>query len=227
MAKYFLNNTKKLLVFDMAGTVINENGLVYKTLYETLNSFSINVTQEDIKNMAGANKHEVICHYTSHNSKSNNNDNLNRIIINKFENNLKCAYRKNMSISLIDPELKNHFENLRLSGYKIGLNTGYSRDLQSTIIKKLELEHSVDAYISSEDVTSGRPAPFMIYNLMNELNVKNTDEVVKIGDTINDILEGKNSKCETIGVLTGANNEDELLEVGANYVINSVMDIQI
>ena len=228
MAKYFLNNTKKLLVFDMAGTIVKEYGLVYKTLHETLNTFNMNVTEDEIKNMAGANKHEVINHYVAQYSKHPvNNSTLNSIIIDKFETNLKYKYQNKDAISLIDPELKTHFENIRLSGYKIGLNTGYSRDLQSIIINNLELQNSIDACISSEDVSSGRPYPFMIFNLMNQLNIKNSDEVVKIGDTVNDILEGLNAKCDTIGVLTGANNEDELFKAGANYVLDSVMDIEV
>ena len=36
--KMFLIKTK-MMVFDMAGTTVNENGIVYKTLYETLNNY--------------------------------------------------------------------------------------------------------------------------------------------------------------------------------------------
>ena len=36
--RMFLIKTK-MMVFDMAGTTVNENGIVYKTLYETLNNY--------------------------------------------------------------------------------------------------------------------------------------------------------------------------------------------
>lgn len=36
--KMFLIKTK-MMVFDMAGTTVNENDIVYKTLYETLNNY--------------------------------------------------------------------------------------------------------------------------------------------------------------------------------------------
>jgi len=36
--KNFFTKTK-LMVFDMAGTTVNENGIVYKTLLKTLNDY--------------------------------------------------------------------------------------------------------------------------------------------------------------------------------------------
>lgn len=236
MAKYILNNnTTKALIFDMAGTIVRENGVVYKTLHETLNMFDISVSKKEINDMAGAHKHEVITHFfndrypykSNDTGKTNINKNINRIIIEKFENNLKFNYRRPDSLALIDPTLKDHLANLRLNGYKIALNTGYSRDLQETIINKLELHDFIDTYVSSEDVTLGRPEPFMIYQIMSQLNIKDATSVIKVGDTINDILEGKNANCRTIGVLTGANNKTELLNAGANVILDSVMDITI
>lgn len=54
----------------------------------------------------------------------------------------------------------------------------------------------------------GRPAPFMIYELMRRHNIYYSTEVVKVGDTKNDIFEGINAKCgTTVGVLSGAGNK--------------------
>ena len=60
--KMFLIKTK-MLVFDMAGTTVNENGIVYKTLYETLKNYGLDVTKREIENWHGANKYEVIEHF--------------------------------------------------------------------------------------------------------------------------------------------------------------------
>ena len=40
----------------------------------------------------------------------------------------------------------------------------------------------------------GRPAPFMIFRNMIDLNVQDTDRVIKVGDTMEDIREGLNAK---------------------------------
>ena len=46
--KNFFTKTK-LMVFDMAGTTVNENGIVYKTLLKTLNDYGLNVNKKDIE----------------------------------------------------------------------------------------------------------------------------------------------------------------------------------
>ena len=41
----------------------------------------------------------------------------------------------------------------------------------------------------------GRPAPFMIYYAMTQLDIQSIHEVLKIGDTPADMLEGYNAGC--------------------------------
>ena len=45
----------------------------------------------------------------------------------------------------------------------------------------------------------------MLYECMRKLNVYPVDTVVKVGDTITDIYEGKNAGVWSIGILTGSN----------------------
>lgn len=59
--------------------------------------------------------------------------------------------------------------------------------------------------VTGDDVNSSRPAPFMIYECMRQLNIYPADRVVKVGDTVLDIGEGKNSGALAIGVLEGSN----------------------
>lgn len=56
------------------------------------------------------------------------------------------------------------------------------------------------------DVTGkGRPSPFMLYECMRRLEVYPPCRVVKVGDTVVDMEEGKNAGAYAIGVLTGSN----------------------
>ena len=50
----------------------------------------------------------------------------------------------------------------------------------------------------------GRPSPSMILKLMKDNNIYEPNQVIKVGDTYNDILEGINANCFlSVGVLTG------------------------
>ena len=57
------NNKVKMIVLDMAGTTVNEGGIIYKTLFNTLKSFNYDVRENDIKSWHGLNKYHVLDRY--------------------------------------------------------------------------------------------------------------------------------------------------------------------
>lgn len=216
----------KLAVFDMAGTVINEHGLVYKTLYETIHNFNIPIKEKDIDKWHGANKYQVLDYFLKDNCHPKDFDQQRKILHNNFDNNLKEKYFFNDSISLIHPKVPDLFTKMRNSGIKIGLNTGYSSDIQLAIIKNLKLNELIDDFVASDMVTHGRPEPFMIQKLMYNNNIDNPNLVIKTGDTPNDILEGHNAKClKSIGVLSGASDINLLKKYNPSLIINNITEL--
>ena len=218
-----------LMVCDMAGTVINEGGIVYKTLFNTLKNNDVPVQENEIKNWHGLQKVEVIDNminkYVFEDLQEQKQ--IKKNCYEEFENNLNEAYfGEHSKIGLIDPELPTFFNRLRCNGIKIALNTGYNRTLQRDIIKHLNMTEYVDDIIASADVKMGRPAPYMIHRLMERHNIMNVKYVAKIGDTRNDMLEGKNAGCGiTIGVLTGAGNKKDLRD--ADLLVDKITNIDI
>ena len=226
MSRYLLNKSVKLLVCDMAGTTVNEGGIVYKTLYNTIKGYDIYIEPDDMKNWYGVNKTEVLQHFINTDNEYKDNDAILPQMLNSFKKNLKKSYFEDKSVKLIDPGLPDLFNSFRERGIKIALNTGYSVDIQEALIDSLNMRDFIDGYISSESVPHGRPEPLMIQELMGRFNITDSQSVVKVGDSINDILEGKNAKCfKSIGVLSGAENREKLLNAGADLVINSVMEL--
>ncbi len=226
-----------LMVCDMAGTVINEGGLVYKTLYNTLKDNGIPVKDIDTCNWHGLHKNEVIdtmIHkYLSGPTLAVNSKTIRKLndvksrCYDEFETNLNEAYfGEHAKITLVDPGLPTFFNRLRFNGIKIVLNTGYNRTIQRELINHLQMNDYIDDFISSEDVKMGRPAPYMIHRLMERHNVMNVKYVAKVGDTKNDILEGKNAGCGiNIGVLSGVGTKVDLSE--ADLVVKQITDIDV
>ena len=103
--------------------------------------------------------------------------------------------------------------------------------------------------VVTPDVTGySRPTPFMLYECMRRTGVWPASSVVKVGDTVVDIQEGKNAGAWAIGILKGSNlmglsqeeyeqaSAEELhsrsenarkiyLEAGADAVIDSILDL--
>ena len=62
-----------------------------------------------------------------------------------------------------------------------------------------------DGFVSPDSTNHmGRPYPYMIFRNMEMLKVSSVSAVIKVGDTISDIKEGKNAGVFTIGVIEGS-----------------------
>jgi len=225
------NNKVKMIVLDMAGTTVNEGGIIYKTLFNTLKSFNYDVNEDDIKSWHGLNKYHVLDKYINKRDYcktcSKNKYQKRKLDVYKtFEGNLKMEYFYENNINLIDDTLPETLNKIRSRNIKVALNTGYPRDIQETIIEKLSMNEFIDSYISSEDVEFSRPYPFMIYKLMEMHKIESSSQVIKVGDTTNDILEGANARCyKSIGVLSGAETKEELIEAGADLILDNVTQL--
>ena len=233
----------RFMVFDMAGTVINEGGMVYKTLLDTLYQFHVPVSENEIKRWHGANKYEVLDYFLKRGvvkngaAFENGKYKLSQSELGEFQflqptlhhmynKNLKENYFSKGSVQFIDDKLPSLFCKIRENNIKIALNTGYSKEIQEAILSNLHFKELIDDYISSDIVKQGRPSPYMINVLMRRNDIINPEQVIKFGDTPNDILEGHNARCgESIGVLSGASNKEELEVAGASRVLESVMNI--
>ena len=107
-------------------------------------------------------------------------------------------------------------DSLKKQGIKVGTTTGYVAEMMNNILP-LTIEAGLlpDSVVNSSEVSSGRPAPWMIYRNCEKMNVFPLSQMVKIGDTVADIQEGKNAGMWTIG-LTKSGNELGLSLAEAN-----------
>ncbi len=66
----------------------------------------------------------------------------------------------------------------------------------------------------------------MIFHAMRTLGIQSVHEVIKIGDTPADLLSGYNAGCiGNIGVLSGANKKETLLEFPHTHIINDITEL--
>jgi phosphonatase-like hydrolase len=215
----------KLLVCDMAGTTVNEKGIIYKTLKNTLNNMGFKVKNEQVRNWYGKDKSEVLRTHISQNTAGKDIEKLVKQAEKNLLEELEETYFKDNNVSLMDYNLLIFFEKLRSNGIKVALNTGYPSEFQEKIIDHLHMRNHIDSYISSESVSHGRPHPYMIDKLAEEFKISDNKYIAKIGDTVPDMLEGKNANCGmVIGTLTGAENYENLAK-NADFVVKNIMEL--
>jgi phosphonoacetaldehyde hydrolase len=91
---------------------------------------------------------------------------------------------------------------LRQQGIHLGATTGYFRAAAERLYAAARAQgFSPDACACADDVPSGRPAPWMVFRVMEMLNVYPPAAVVKVGDTVPDVGEGLAAGAWSVAVL--------------------------
>ncbi|MFT2134927.1 phosphonoacetaldehyde hydrolase [Bacillus cereus] len=102
-------------------------------------------------------------------------------------------------------EVKEVIASLRERGIKIGSTTGYTREMMEIVAKEAALQgYKPDFLVTPDDVPAGRPYPWMCYKNAMELGVYPMNHMIKVGDTVSDMKEGRNAGMWTVGVILGS-----------------------
>ena len=217
----------KLVVFDMAGTTIDEDNVVYKTVQKVINDNGYVCDLDEVL-LLGAGK-EKLQAITDILKSIKPNEEVAREAMQLFEEFkvlLGDAYRDLEVQAFSDAE--NVLSELKRKDVKVVLNTGYDYATASLLLKKINWEQGreYDALITADDVKNGRPAPDMIEKAMELFGIIDANEVVKIGDSIIDIEEGKAANCGiTIGITTGAHTKEQLISATPTYVFSNLTEL--
>lgn len=218
----------ELVVFDMAGTTVDEDNVVYKTVQKVINDEGYNIRLEDVlKYGAGKEKHQAITDVLKECTPLINVSQVADIAFSKFKVTLKNAY-DTLEIKTFEGT-EQLFKDLRSSHIKVVLNTGYDSITANLLLEKLGwiVGETIDALVTADDVENGRPEGDMIFFAMKNTGVIDPEKVMKVGDSAIDIEEGKNANCGiTVGVLTGAQNRAQIQEANPTYMIESLNELR-
>ncbi|CAM3531344.1 HAD hydrolase-like protein [Sphingobacterium prati] len=217
----------KMVVFDMAGTTINENNIVYKTLQHVINDtggYKLTLA-EILEHGAGKEKFQAI-QTVLKKCVNVEDEQLAEKIFQSFLQTLENAYEiENIYPNSNANELFTILNDMSILRV---LNTGYDRKTAESLLKKLNwvVGRDIDALVTASDVPKNRPYPDMIDFARTKFAITDPELVVKIGDSIIDIQEGQNAGCAlSIGITTGAHHSDQLKSANPDYIIDDLLEI--
>jgi phosphonatase-like hydrolase len=218
----------ELVVFDMAGTTVDEDNVVYKTVQQVINDEGFNVSlKEVLKYGAGKEKHQAISDVLRACTQLTDINLIAKKAFSKFKIALTIAY-ENLEIKTFEGT-EQLFKDLRDRDIKVVLNTGYDSKMAHLLLDKLGwiVGETIDGLVTADDVENGRPEGDMIILAMKNTGVVDARKVLKVGDSAIDIEEGKNANCGiTAGVLTGAQNRTQIQEANPTYIIESLNELR-
>jgi phosphonatase-like hydrolase len=205
----------RLAVFDMAGTTVDDRidgvPLVLRSYDDAFRSRGVEIPMAVLNEQRGRDKWTVIRELGGEDAEE---------IYSHFNATLLVNADRVKEVR----GASEAFRFLSSHGVRVALNTGFPRDVAGGIIEHLGWEKAglIDSWTCSEVVGRSRPDPAMIYALMSGLNVGNPATVMKVDDTATGIEEGLNAGAVTIGVLTGTQTKERLLQAGPHAIIESV-----
>lgn len=245
------------VIFDWAGTTVDYGCFApVQAFVEVFKHFGIEPTMDEVREPMGMLKRDHI-------KTMLHMDRIHNLWLEKYDrevteedidNMYNLFEEKLMSIlnQFADPKpfVLETVAKLREMGLKIGSTTGYTDEMMAVVTREAKKAgYEPDAWFSPNSVgNTGRPYPFMIFKNMEVLKISSVKNVIKIGDTVSDIKEGKNAGVISVGVLEGSSemalteeeyealSEDEketclakvtevFKKAGADYVIRNVSEL--
>ena len=132
--------------------------------------------------------------------------------------------RENINLIKVHEGIMELLESLKEKKRNCFICTGKDRERTIDILKYFKIEHYFRMVVCSDDVINPKPHGESLYLIMNKLGVCSND-IVMIGDGINDIMAAKNAGIKSIAVSWGDVSKDELQKYKADYLVDTVKDL--
>ena len=212
---------EKILLFDLDGTLTDPKEGITKCVQYALKHFNIEVNDLD----------QLLCFIgpplidSFMNFYGMSEDNA-KIAVEKYRERFKdIGIFENGVYDGIIQMLKS----CKDMGYKIGLATSKPEEFAVRILDRYELSGFFDEATGSTMDGSRNNKTDVIKEAFRRMNITddNKDNVIMIGDREHDIIGAKNCGIKSIGVKFGYANEGELEAAGADYVVDTVEQLQV
>jgi phosphonatase-like hydrolase len=212
--------TVELICFDMAGTTVNDQGLVLEAFRRAIEELGVvgdeaAKAEEYVIETMGQSKIDVFSVLFDERAHDAND---------AFERHFVTAAHE-VGVSEV-PGARETIETLKSRGFAVALTTGFSPATREALIELLGWSDLFGLRVSPADAGRGRPAPDMVLLCALKSRVSAVQTITVVGDTASDMQAGRRAGVgQCVGVLTGTDGQLRLLAGGADVVVDSVVDL--
>ncbi len=212
----------ELVVFDMAGTTVLDDGVVEKAFSLAAERADLSkLPREDalayVRETMGQSKIEVFRALSDSESQAQ-----------EANQHFEDAYRELIEADGVEavPGAEDLIRSLRDNNVSVALTTGFSPETRDALLTALGWNDLVDIALSPSDVGRGRPFPDLALTALLKTGASSVESMIIVGDTASDIRSGLAAGASlVVGVLTGAHDEETLMDAGAHRVVESVTSL--
>ncbi|HTH48462.1 MAG TPA: HAD family hydrolase [Candidatus Limnocylindria bacterium] len=218
----------QLVVFDLAGTTVEDHGNVAGFLIEAMATLGFTVTLPEANAVMGEPKPVAIAQLLSSRIGPVDKDHERvKTTHAEFLRRMNEYYATSPAIREM-PGTSRVFETLKARGIKVVCDTGFERSTVEVLVGRLgwRTRGLVDDFVPSDEVAHGRPAPDLIFEAMRRVGVTDASRVAKLGDTPSDLGEGRSAGCGwVVGTTYGSHTREQLQPHHPTHLIDRIEDL--
>ena len=192
------------VIFDWAGTTVDHGSLApVRTLQKLFAGRGMAITEEEARRDMGVHKKDHIrAILRVKTGAAPDEGEVESLFADFIPMQMDCL----AAYSSVIPGVPATVEALRTRGIKIGSTTGYTRPMLDLLLATAAAEgYQPDCALCPDDTGAGRPWPWMCYLNAICLRTYPMHTMIKVGDTVSDIEEGRNAGMWTIGIARTGN----------------------
>lgn len=216
-------NPYELVVLDMNGTTVRDNGLVEHAVRTTIAQVAPEALDDNeefsrrFHEGRGAAKLGLFERITGDHEKAVQ-------ALSLFDDSLVSAIRDGAATPI--EGAVEAITSIRDNGLRVVLTTGFSKVVRDALIDEFGWRDLVDLALGPEESGRGRPAPDIVLTAALSIRVDNVRHIVVAGDTRNDLLAGNRAGAGFVcGVLTGAHSRTELETIRHDAILDSIQQL--
>lgn len=210
---------KKILLFDLDGTLTDPKEGITKCVQYALKHFGIESETEELMCFIGPPLVDSFKEFY----KMSEDDAL--VAVEKYRERFRDI---GIFENGVYAGISHMLSKCKDMGYIIGLATSKPEEFAIRILEKYELAKYFDEITGSTMDGSRNNKTDVIREAFARMNITecNIDEVLMIGDREHDIIGAKNCGIESVGVNFGYASDGELQAAGADYIVDSVKELE-
>lgn len=206
-------NTDNVLLFDLDGTVLNTDELIFQSFRYTFKQFlpEYTLSEEELLSFLGPPLRDSFARYLSGHQ------------IDEAVQVYRAYNReKHNDYVTLYPHETEVLKKLHEQGIRMAIVTTKYKDAAVYGLKCADLDQYFDVVIGNDEVTHGKPHPEALLTALSHLNAT---KGYMIGDNVTDIQAGKNAGIGTIGVTWSLKGTQSLLDEHPDYMMESYDDL--
>ncbi len=215
---------KKLLIFDLDGTLIDSSGdlaLAVNHMLTTLNLATYDL--DTIHHWVGNGAETLVKRALS--GSTTIDTTLEESYWREALEIFLDFYAKNLAVATVTyPNVPTTLKTLKERGYRLAILTNKPYPFVEPILEALGLDDLFELILGGDSLEKKKPDPMPLLHVCQKLGIS-TNESVMIGDSKNDILAAKSANMDSIGVTYGYNYGESIKHYEPTVVYDKFEDI--